>query len=156
MQAAKPESFNPQVLQSRESFNAWLLGYNSFLHEKAKLFGVYIAAQYAHIEGHTTTCALSNENPVLLHLKVNNSKQPGWADVKVIGEFCHNRSGLYRGLLQLCEHARAVFAHQPDRLFLHGFYVYEGMMELWTFDRCGIYSCEAFDIVTAPGRFLTV
>ncbi|KAF7856850.1 hypothetical protein EAF04_009611 [Stromatinia cepivora] len=155
VQAAKPQSFNPQVLRSREGFNAWLLGYNSFPHEGAKLSGACMAAQYAWIEGHTTASALSSENPVLIRPKVSN-REPGWADVKVIGEFCHSRSGLCRGLLQLCEHARAVFAHQPDRLFLHGFYVCRGMMELWMFDRCGIYSCEAFDIATAPGRFLTV
>lgn len=29
-------------------------------------------------------------------------------------------------------------------------------MELWVFDRSGMYSCEVFDISKSPGRFLTV
>jgi len=65
--------------------------------------------------------------------------------------------GSYRtGLLDLCGYARAVFAHQPTRLFLHGFYVCEGTLELWVFDRSGLYNSEAFDIAQDPDRFLTV
>lgn len=137
VQEAKPESFNPQDLQSREIFTAWLLRYNLFLYKGKKQSGACKAARYVWIEGHPMACGFSGRNPVLIRQKVSN-REPGWADVEVIGEFCHDRSSSYRGLLHLCEHARAVFAHQPDRLFLHGFYVRRGMMELWMFNRCGI------------------
>ncbi|KAK1834111.1 hypothetical protein QBC39DRAFT_301414 [Podospora conica] len=81
--------------------------------------------------------------------------EPGWADIMVVGEF--RADGPYRtGFLNLCCHARAVFAHQPSRLFLHGFYVCRGQMELWVFDRSGLYGSEAFEIAQDTDRFLTV
>jgi hypothetical protein len=48
-----------------------------------------------------------------------------------------------------------VFASQPTRLFLHGFYICGAVIELWVFDRSGLYSSEVFDISKTPDRFLT-
>jgi len=60
------------------------------------------------------------------------------------------------GLLQLGRLAQAVFARQPTRLFLHGFYICGLVLELWVFDRSGLYNCEGCDILKTPSRFLTV
>ncbi|KND86276.1 hypothetical protein TOPH_09086 [Tolypocladium ophioglossoides CBS 100239] len=60
------------------------------------------------------------------------------------------------GLLTLCGHARKVFAGQPTRLFLHGFYLRGSLMELWVFDRSGIYSCDIFDLQTELARLISI
>lgn len=80
-----------------------------------------------------------------------------WRDVLVIGYFCRDDSINYQdGLLILCGHARKVFASQPTRLFLHGLYVCGSLMELWIFDRSGIYCCQAFDIQNEFVQFLSL
>ncbi|KAK4106727.1 hypothetical protein N658DRAFT_563488 [Parathielavia hyrcaniae] len=63
------------------------------------------------------------------------SAEAGWRDVQAVN-----------GLLVLCGHACRVFASQPTRLFLHGFYVCGPLMELWVFDRSGIYSRGSIDM----------
>lgn len=50
------------------------------------------------------------------------------------------------GLLLLCGHARALFYQRPDRLFVHGFYVFGHSMECWMFDRSGIYSSQPVNL----------
>lgn len=134
-------------LQSHEEFAAWLSQFQSNLPRNA-------GTRYTWLGKRLGTLASSHNVPVLSRQN-DSGRELGWADVMVIGEFCLD--GSYRtGLLELCGHARAVFSCQPDRLFLHGFYICGGKMELWVFDRSGIYSCEAFDIAQAPDRFLTV
>lgn len=76
---------------------------------------------------------------------------------EVVGVFCPIQVSNYKdGLLELCSNARAMVSRRPDRLFVHGFYIFGNIMECWMFDRSGIYSCEPFDIVEYPKRFLTV
>ena len=80
-----------------------------------------------------------------------------WRDVLFIGHFCRDDSINYQdGLLNLCGHARKVFASHPTRLFLHGLYVCGSLMELWIFDRSGIYCCQAFDIRNEFVRFVSL
>ncbi|KAI0836695.1 FunK1 protein kinase [Hypoxylon sp. FL0890] len=80
-----------------------------------------------------------------------------WDQVQVIGQFCHRDSVCYRdGLLRLCRSAYQVFASQPTRLFLHGFYIRGSLMELWVFDRSGLYCSEVFDIRDDFTRFLSI
>ncbi|OTA93921.1 hypothetical protein M434DRAFT_45037, partial [Hypoxylon sp. CO27-5] len=70
-----------------------------------------------------------------------------WDRVQVIGQFCHSGRVRYRdGLLRLCRSAYQVFASQPTRLFLHGFYIRSSLIELWVFDRSGLYCSEVLDI----------
>jgi Fungal protein kinase len=79
------------------------------------------------------------------------------ADVRVIGEIAQPGPRMYMsGLLKLSRLAQAVFARQPTRLFLHGFYICGLVLELWVFDRSGLYNCEGCDILKTPSRFLTV
>lgn len=76
---------------------------------------------------------------------------------EVVGVFYPIGSSNYRdGLLHLCGYARAMFSRRPDRLFVHGFYIFGNIMECWMFDRSGIYSCEPFNIVEHSKRFLTI
>ncbi|KAG6113891.1 hypothetical protein E4U13_003626 [Claviceps humidiphila] len=69
-----------------------------------------------------------------------------WDCTQVIGQFVSHRSVDYReGLLQLCRSAFNVFASQPTRLFLHGFYIRGPFVELCVFDRSGLYFSDVLD-----------
>lgn len=145
VQAAK--NHLDQDLQSREEFAVWLSQFQSNLPRST-------VAQYLWLEEQPEP-STSSPNSLVLSRSNGNGRELRWADVLVIGEFCPD--GPYQtGLLELCGRARAVLSYQPARLFLHGFYLYGGKMELWVFDRSGIYSCEAFNIAQAFDRFLTV
>lgn len=76
---------------------------------------------------------------------------------EVVGVFRPGEASDYKdGLFELCGHARAVFSRRPDRLFVHGFYIFGNIMECWNFDRSGMYGCEPFDAIEYPERFLTI
>lgn len=60
------------------------------------------------------------------------------------------------GLLHLCRSACEVFASQPTRLFLHGFYICSSLIELWVFDRSGLYCSDVFYIRTDYVQFISV
>lgn len=60
------------------------------------------------------------------------------------------------GLLLLCGHARALFYQRPDRLFVHGFYVFGHSMKCWMFDRSGIYSSEPVNLNKDTTHFWTI
>ncbi|KAI1102834.1 hypothetical protein F4804DRAFT_342923 [Jackrogersella minutella] len=49
-----------------------------------------------------------------------------------------------------------VFANQPTRLFLHGFYIRGSLIELWVFDRSGLYCSELFDVQKDFIQFLSI
>lgn len=84
-------------------------------------------------------------------------QEPNEATVHVIGEFCPGQGISYKdGLLNLCAKASATFAAQPTRLFLHGFYLRGNFAELCVFDRCGLFTCDVFNIHENFQRFVTV
>lgn len=94
---------------------------------------------------------------VLVFTKSVTYNEPEEATVQVIGEFCPGQDMSYKdGLLNLCAKASAIFAAQPTRLFLHGFYLRDNLAELCVFDRCGLYSCNVFNIHQDFQRFITV
>ncbi|KAG8407888.1 hypothetical protein J3458_020198 [Metarhizium acridum] len=76
----------------------------------------------------------------------NPNGQISWSHVQVIGQFNHDDVGYQDGLLRLCQSAQRVFASQPIRLFLHGFYIRGSLIEFWLFDRSGLYCSEVFDV----------
>ncbi|KAI1818599.1 serine/threonine-protein kinase Sgk2 [Poronia punctata] len=60
-----------------------------------------------------------------------SSVQIRWDHVQVIGLFYHRGGVCYRdGLLRLCRSAYQVFASQPTRVYLHGFYMRGSLIEL--------------------------
>lgn len=70
-----------------------------------------------------------------------------WEHVQVVGQFYHHDRICYQdGLLRLCRSAHQVFASQPTRLFLHGLYIRGSLIELWVFDRSGLYCSDIFDV----------
>lgn len=71
--------------------------------------------------------------------------QVRWENVQVIGQFHHSDVCYQQGLLQLCRSAHHVFASQPTRLFLHGFYTRDSLIEFWVFDRSGLYCGDVFN-----------
>lgn len=73
--------------------------------------------------------------------------QTRWDRVQVVGQFYPGGRVCYQdGLLRLCRSAHQVFASQPSRLFVHGFYISGSLIELWIFDRSGLYCSEVFDV----------
>ncbi|KAH7131171.1 FunK1 protein kinase [Dactylonectria macrodidyma] len=83
--------------------------------------------------------------------------QTRWDHVQVIGQFYHRGCICYQdGLLRLCRSAHQVFASQPTRLFLHGFYIRDSLIELWVFDRSGLYCSEVFDVRKDFIQFLSI
>ncbi|KAK1948825.1 FunK1 protein kinase [Colletotrichum sublineola] len=80
-----------------------------------------------------------------------------WDHVQVVGQFEHSACVCYQdGLLRLCRSAQHVFASQPTRLFLHGFYIRGSLIELWVFDRSGLYCSDIFDIRKDFIQFLSI
>jgi hypothetical protein len=86
-----------------------------------------------------------------------SNAQTRWDHVQVIGQFCHRACVCYQdGLLRLCRSAHQVFASQPTRLFLHGFYIRGSLIEHWVFDRSGLYCSDLFDIQKDFIQFLSI
>jgi hypothetical protein len=141
------QGLNHQDFQSLEGFTAWLPEFQANLPAKT-------ATRYGWINKQIGTSVSSRDVLVLSRLD-DTGRELSWLDVLVVGRFCHDES-YQTGFLELCGHARAVFASQPTRLFLHGFYISGGMMELWMFDRSGIYNYARIDIAAAFDRSLTV
>ncbi|KAI0853578.1 FunK1 protein kinase [Daldinia vernicosa] len=83
--------------------------------------------------------------------------QMRWNLVQVIGQFYHCGCVCYQdGLLRLCRSAHQVFANQPTRLFLHGFYIRGSLIELWVFDRSGLYCSDVSDVQKDFIQFLFI
>ncbi|KAH9909307.1 hypothetical protein F4778DRAFT_716150 [Xylariomycetidae sp. FL2044] len=83
------------------------------------------------------------------------TKQRNWAHVGAVAQICVDGSSLYReGLASLCCHATQVFLLQPTRLYVHGLYIRGSTLELWVFDRAGMYCADTFDIHADPVRYL--
>ncbi|RYC61290.1 hypothetical protein CHU98_g4921 [Xylaria longipes] len=83
--------------------------------------------------------------------------QARWDDIQVVGQFHRCRGVCYQdGISRLCRSAYEVFASQPTRLFLHGFYIRGSLIELWVFDRSGLYCSDMFDIRQDFVQFLSV
>lgn len=100
------------------------------------------------------------KKPKLTKDMAEAEKESFWSDVQVIGHFCKKSlpttcTCSYRnGFLRLSRYAREVFAFQPLRLFLHGFYIHGGQAEFWIFDRSGPYGCDmVFNLKNHDGAF---
>ncbi|KFY52693.1 hypothetical protein V496_08250 [Pseudogymnoascus sp. VKM F-4515 (FW-2607)] len=103
----------------------------------------------------------SSENGACLLLNMPASPAPDvktrWDHVQVIGQLNHQGCLSYQdGLLHLCRYAYEVFASQPTRLILHGFYIRGSLVELWVFDRSGLYCSDVFDIQKDSIQFVSV
>lgn len=87
----------------------------------------------------------------------SNRQATRWGDVEVIGQFYSPGSVCYQdGLLRLCRSAHQVFANQPTRLFLHGFYIRGSLVEVWVFDRSGLYCSDQFHVQKDFARFFSI
>lgn len=83
--------------------------------------------------------------------------QTRWDHVRVIAQFYHDSRVSYQeGLIRLCRSAHQVFATQSMRLFLHGLYIRGSLVELWVFDRSGLYCSDQFDIHKDFIQFLSI
>lgn len=85
---------------------------------------------------------------------IGKSEKHDWKDVRVIGELKQSKWLLKKILLQLAKYIRDAFPAQPTRRFIHGFVLHGTIMELWVFDRFGLYSSGEFDIHEEPEKFI--
>ena len=99
----------------------------------------------------------NNENDAICFINHLQADQ-NWLQIKAIGRICQESSptSYTDGLLSLFGLSRKVFAAQPTRLFLHGFYVHESLLELWVFDRSGAYSSETLNHQTDFKKFVCI
>ncbi|KAI0447649.1 serine/threonine-protein kinase Sgk2 [Xylaria telfairii] len=83
------------------------------------------------------------------------SADPASKDVLVVGELKKSAdSGRFKAdICQLARLVRSNFYHQPTRRFVHAFLLCGSEMELWVFDRSGLYSSNVFNIVQYPRDF---
>ncbi|KAJ2981519.1 hypothetical protein NUW58_g6668 [Xylaria curta] len=65
----------------------------------------------------------------------------------------HSLGGFKSSLLQLTRLVRGIFKEQPTRRFVHAFLLRSAEMELWVFDRSGLYSSGEFNIILHPDKF---
>ncbi|EPE31464.1 Protein kinase-like (PK-like) [Glarea lozoyensis ATCC 20868] len=85
---------------------------------------------------------------------LNATAETDWCNINAVGHMCLDGLTKYRdGLLLLCRHAQQVFASQPTRLYLHALYIRRSLVELWTFDRSGIYCGDGFNWQDHFSRF---
>lgn len=93
----------------------------------------------------------------LLASAADLTKQNSWAQVLAVAQICVDGSSLYReGLASLCCHASQVFTLQPTRLYVHALYIRGSTLELWVFDRAGMYCADSFDIHAEPLRYVAL
>ncbi|KAG5979387.1 hypothetical protein E4U55_005228 [Claviceps digitariae] len=74
-----------------------------------------------------------------------------WRNTHVVGFFHsqrRSRRAYQAGMVHLCRAATLVFESQPTRFFLHGVYLRGWLLELWVFDRSGLYCSEVVDVRT--------
>lgn len=147
----------PSAAPSPDSFLQWFVDYTSRESDGARGFwhvyggdGVSSEHESRDDGGARLVLTIPPSSP-------DSGTQTRWENVQVIGQF-HRRGGIsYQdGLLRLCRSAHHVFASQPTRLFLHGFYIRDSLVELWVFDRSGLYCSDPFDIQRSFIQFLSV
>ncbi|KAI0533708.1 FunK1 protein kinase [Xylaria digitata] len=144
----------PKAPPSLDNFVQWLCNYTS--HECDPARGSW----------HVLSDNIAPEDEVnkssarlLLTMSASSALNKGtarWDNVQAIGQFHHGSVCYQNGLLHLCRSAHNVFASQPTRLFLHGFYVRGSLVELWVFDRSGLYCSDIIDIQKEFAQFLFV
>lgn len=129
------------TIRSCEAFAAWL----EHLQAVTRPYNVpeKTATHFTWLERSPRKSSLTLSNCV------DGNDSSRWANVLALGEM--SVDGLYRtGFHNLCVHANEVFTHQPARVLLHGFYLCGCMLEMWVFDRAGLYGSKAVDVTTTP------
>ncbi|KAF6805585.1 serine threonine-protein kinase sgk2 [Colletotrichum sojae] len=143
----------PPTAPSPSDFLSWFSDYLS--RELGDARGSWhISIGYAAADHETAGARLLLSMPA----SYASNSQAGWDHVQVIGQFYQRDSVDYQdGLLQLCRYAHQVFASQPTRLFLLGFYTRGALIELWTtFDRSGLYCSDVYDLRKDFIQFVSV
>lgn len=85
---------------------------------------------------------------------VSSTGKHHWADVGVVGEHKASHTDRTNTLLQLPRHVRDIFAMEPIRCFVHGYFLLGSSTELYVFDRSEAYSAATFDIHAEVERFI--
>lgn len=157
-------SVNPRVVDGRwaeypsppsqEAFLGWFWTFQArFLQGRS---GTYHTSHSAPLDGSD-----AKRQPDLFLTSSQATKgegKPNWTNVRVIGELkqSENPKEFKKELIRFSGLAREVFASQPTRRYLHGFFIRGSIVEPWVFDRSGPYGGEKFDIHKDPNRFIRV
>ncbi|KAI0203992.1 FunK1 protein kinase [Astrocystis sublimbata] len=146
----------PSVAPSPDSFLQWFSNYVSRDLDGAR--GSWHVSDSDAVPG-----SESGDNGTRLLLTMPTPTLPAsdiqtrWDHVQVIGQFYQRSCVCYQdGLLRLCRSAHQVFASQPTRYFLHGFYIRGSLVEFWVFDRSGLYCSDLFDTHKDSVQFLSI
>lgn len=126
-------------LQSVENLTIWLAWVTTNLAKHGE-------SQYNGCSWRTKVLEESehDDRVIVLAKPQEDNENIDWADVMVLGKV-HQHGSYQEGFLQLCGHARSIFASQTARIFLHGFYTFENQVELCMFDRSGVYVSPQLD-----------
>jgi hypothetical protein len=125
------------VIESYEDFAIWIKN-------------VQNAARPYQVLGENVTQLMWLETiPRKSLVLTNGTGGPRWSSVLALGEITIDCPYM-DGFRNLCAHANEVFTHQPARILAHGFYLCGGILEMWMFDRAGIYGSKAFNITKTP------
>ncbi|KAJ6035930.1 hypothetical protein N7540_000209 [Penicillium herquei] len=145
----KPWSI-PAIAIAQEVVKSHKLGIESFGAFITWIKDVENAARTYQLTGENVNQRIWLEKIPQKSLILTNGTSTSWSNVLVLGEIGIDCPYIV-GFRNLCAHANEVFTHQPARV-LHGFYISEpeGIMEMWVFDRAGIYESKAFDIQQTP------
>lgn len=106
-----------------------------------KLYSMRTATEFAERKGQMD-----------LLFRKSRAKNNDYRDVLVVGEHKKtHKTGEFKALIQqLSRYVRHIFADQPLRRFVHAFTICGSIMELWIYDRSGLYSSGEFDIHKNP------
>ncbi|KAI0455632.1 FunK1 protein kinase [Xylaria acuta] len=127
----------PSVALSPDSFLQWFSNYVSWELDGAR-------GSWRISSGNGASEHRSDGDGARILLAMTTSPAPDlqtrWDDIQVVGQFyCRHGICYQNGLLRLCRSSHEVFASQPTQLSLYGFYIRGSLIELWVFDRSGLY-----------------
>lgn len=128
------------VIKSFEDFAPWI--------EKLQS----VARPYKSSTGNHSQFTWSKARPresIALANGTDGNKSPSWSNVLALGEVNFN-SPYIIGFHNLCAQVNTVFAYQPARILVHGFYLSGSNLEMWVFDRAGVFGSKAVDITKRP------
>ncbi|KAI0859443.1 serine/threonine-protein kinase Sgk2 [Xylaria cubensis] len=145
------------LMSSRHGGNGWNFPRQS--DEKSvfqwlcRLESCYLTGATNKLSNTKTTYEFIAQGQMDVYFRLGN---PGTnSTVLVAGELkaSYDSDRFKSSILHLSRLVRGIFREQPTRRFVHGFLLCCSTMELWVFDRSGLYSSEEFNIISDPERF---
>ena len=147
----------PPTSSSSDTLHEWISGFLSQQTAKtsrrfdSRSFPVIGSSSSSNKEACANLCLVSEVDTRI------NRVCPG-SDILVLGLSEHGHAKLPNdtNILRFCKTARDLLIGRSERRFLHAFHIFNSTMEMWTFDKAGAVSSDAFDIEEKPEYFMAV